>query len=259
MNNTRYNRITLFIFIATLLFVLMLAISFWQAFLSAEVSVGAWPFVFLLLALGGVAGIYFFYLQATNADRLEQHLSKRVREERIKLLQEIEKDTEEEDITVEKTNISEKVRLILPKGNYKTVETFAKKLLNNLAAETEMIQGVFYLYTPKNKTYNFLTGYALTREDPPSKFKLGESLGGQTAKSGELMVLSDIPEDYFETESGLGKSMPKYIGLLPIVNEKITLAVIEIATFIEMGDEIKELLTKVSPLIAEKLIQIQKS
>lgn len=259
MNNNRYNRITLFIFIATLLFVLMLAISFWKAFLDAEISTGAWPFIFLLLALGGVVGIYFFYLQATNSELLNEHISKLVSEERTKLLKEIEKDSQQEEETEEKIDISQKLNLLVPKGNYKSVETFAKKLLENMAKELEIVQGVFYLYAPKKKIYSFVAGYALTREESPSDFKAGENLSGQAAKTGELMVISDIPEDYFETESGLGKSKPKYIGLVPVVNEKITLAVIEIATFIELGNEIRELLTKAIPLIADKINQIQKS
>ena len=52
---------------------------------------------------------------------------------------------------------------------------------------------------------------------------------------------------------------PKYLAIVPIVDEKTTYAVIEIATFIEIGPFEKDLLEQLARQIGEKLKQLKKS
>jgi hypothetical protein len=236
----------------------MLSASFWSA-IQNEAKAGIWPFVFLILSLSGIAGMYLQYRSATNTAAISKEIERIVSEEKNKLLQVLNKEKKEKEVEIVQMDIDAKLSSLIPKGNFKTMDVFAKKLLDGFASEVQMVRGAFYLYDSKSKLYNFLAGYALTGETVPSSFKVDENLTGAAAKTAELMIVSDIPEDYFETESGLGKSKPKFLAILPVVNEKRTIAVIEIATFIDMGHELKELLSRAAVPIGEKTIQLLKS
>ena len=53
----------------------------------------------------------------------------------------------------------------------------------------------------------------------PSEFRLGEGLVGQCALEKERILLTDVPADYIQINSGLGESPPLNIIVLPILFE----------------------------------------
>ena len=63
------------------------------------------------------------------------------------------------------------------------------------------------------------------------RFKLGESLVGQSARSRRVIAAEGVPGDYIGISSGLGKATPGGIIVLPIVVEDQVLGVIELASF----------------------------
>ena len=144
----------------------------------------------------------------------------------------------------------------MPKGNIKNAAGYAEKLLKGLSDELQVSIGIAYL--AKGKKYAYLAGFALTGDTPPD-FKEGENLNGQAALSKEILIAENIPEDYFNIESGLGKSKPKTLIIVPLLHKNKTVAILEIATFIESDDKIINILNKVSTQAAEKLVQLQKS
>ncbi|MEU7280014.1 HAMP domain-containing protein [Streptomyces sp. NPDC045431] len=64
-----------------------------------------------------------------------------------------------------------------------------------------------------------------------SRFKLGESLVGQAARSRRTIAVDKLPGDYLSISSGLGQSTPVSLIVLPIVVEDQVLGVIELASF----------------------------
>ena len=65
--------------------------------------------------------------------------------------------------------------------------------------------------------------------------------------------MKDIPEDYVEITSGLGKANPKNVLIQPIVYNNSTLAIFELATFTTFSDQHLKLLELISDNIATKL------
>ncbi|MBR7835768.1 HAMP domain-containing protein [Actinospica durhamensis] len=63
------------------------------------------------------------------------------------------------------------------------------------------------------------------------RFKLGESLVGQSARSRRVIAAEGVPGDYIGISSGLGKATPGGMIILPIVVEDQVLGVIELASF----------------------------
>ncbi len=236
-----------------------MVISFWNGYMKNNVSPKVWPFIYLFFALASLT--YWFLLQKKVADDklIEDKINRKVEEERIKLLDELNKNKEDKEIIVDNAEETHAlVNKILPKGKFQSSESFVKKLLSNMAQELEVWQGIFYIADAKKKNFSYLSGYAITSEEPVRGFTLGENLNGQAAQTQELMVIDEIPEDYFHVESGLGKSKPKSLLLMPIVDKKKTIGLIELAIFIEVQEKHKKIISAISKPVAEKLVQIQK-
>ncbi|MDH6224450.1 HAMP domain-containing protein [Streptomyces sp. MJP52] len=64
-----------------------------------------------------------------------------------------------------------------------------------------------------------------------ARYRLGESLVGQAARSRRTIVVEQVPGDYVTISSGLGEAAPGSLVVLPIVVEEQVLGVIELASF----------------------------
>jgi putative methionine-R-sulfoxide reductase with GAF domain len=237
-----------------------MANSFWNVYRNNHLLLSAWPFVFIVLSLASVITMFLLNKKINDSTNLEDQIKAKVEEERIKILSELNKNKEEEKISEEDNeDIKIEVTKIIPKGKFNGADSFAKKLLSNLAQEIELAQGIFYIAGTKKKNFSFLSGYAITKEDPIQDFILGENLNGQAAQTQEMMIIDEIPENYFNVESGLGKSKPKNLILIPIVDKKKTIGLLELAFFIKLEKKHINLISAISKPIAEKLVLIQKS
>ncbi|QNP61652.1 HAMP domain-containing protein [Streptomyces genisteinicus] len=65
----------------------------------------------------------------------------------------------------------------------------------------------------------------------PERFRLGESLVGQAARSRRVIRSDSVPGDYVTISSGLGSTTPGSLIVLPIVVDDQVLGVIELASF----------------------------
>ncbi|MEN2424152.1 HAMP domain-containing protein [Streptomyces rimosus] len=65
----------------------------------------------------------------------------------------------------------------------------------------------------------------------PDRFGLGESLVGQAARSRRTIVADGVPGDYISISSGLGRTAPGSLIVLPIIVEDQVLGIIELASF----------------------------
>jgi hypothetical protein len=191
---------------------------------------------------------------------VEERIKQKVEEEIIKILDELGKNQEEKKAAAEQEeNIDALVNNMVPKGKFQSQENFAKKLLSNMADEIGLVQGIIYIAEKGKKSFRFLAGYALTSEDPVPGFKPGENLTGQTVQTQEVMIVDDIPESYFNIESGLGKSKPGSLVLIPIVEKKRSIGLLELAIFMEVHDKQRKIFSALNKPVADKLMQIQKS
>ena len=257
MNLDKRHRTRLIIlFIITFIAIILMAISFWNQGRDNDITFRIWPLLYVFLALALISYLIVFARKITNPKLIEDKIQEHVNQERQKILAEFE--TKEEEVINKSADIDKRVDTIVPKGKFKSGESFANKLLTNLSKELEASIGIFYI--SKAKKYTFLSGFALPTNEPPADFKSGENLNGEVAKSKQVSIIHDIPEDYFSIESGLGKSKPKTLIIVPVLHKGNAIGIIEIATFITDDDStMTELLHKVGKTAGEKLMQIQKS
>jgi transcriptional regulator with GAF, ATPase, and Fis domain len=111
------------------------------------------------------------------------------------------------------------------------IEDYAGRILKNMSNHFEIVQGVFFLKNQKSKQFESISTFAYTSDKGPSSFKSGEGINGQVAKDKTLMHLTSIPEGYMKIESGLGKSSPTNLLIIPLLLNKETIGIIELASF----------------------------
>ncbi|MER6303009.1 HAMP domain-containing protein [Kitasatospora sp. NPDC001539] len=108
----------------------------------------------------------------------------------------------------------------------------AELIMDELTPLVSAQYGAFYLAeeTDEGTYLNLISSYAHPDEAVGSRFKLGQSFVGQAARSKRTIAVSDLPAGYVTVSSGLGRTEPVDLVVLPIVVEEQVLGVIELAT-----------------------------
>jgi hypothetical protein len=114
-----------------------------------------------------------------------------------------------------------------------TLEIAATELLKKMAKDLEICQGVFYVQENRQDSsfYKAKGVYAyhkpIAEVDSP---EIGVGLVGQAAKDKKMLVLNELPVGYIEVISGLGKSQPSFVAIIPLINKDEVVGVMELAT-----------------------------
>jgi hypothetical protein len=233
MQTEKYRKYIIIALLIAVLFLFVEVMLFWNAYAGnpSPSSPGIFPFIFAILIVLCLGYVLNLSLQATNKDLIGDYINNQVSLERARLIKEFEQKEEKEQVTDQKEIIESKVNEIIPRGNYKNLDSLLEKYLKNLAKEINIVQGILYLKQEKTDEFKFSSGYALTNDKKIPGFKAGESLPGQVVVSSQVSLITDIPEAYFPVESGLGKSIPKQILFAPVKNNTTVIAVLELSFF----------------------------
>ncbi len=161
--------------------------------------------------------------------------------EMIRKLDETMRENTEQDWL--KTNLERFTRILQGQRELATVSTM---ILSELAPLVNAQHGIFYALTEDedgNARLRFQAGYGFkVRKHLANSFKVGEGLVGQCALEKQRILLTDVPPDYIQINSGLGESPPANIIVLPILFEGSVRAVIELASFAPFSASHQELL-----------------
>jgi HAMP domain-containing protein/signal transduction histidine kinase/CheY-like chemotaxis protein len=117
----------------------------------------------------------------------------------------------------------------------KDLNTVTNRILSELAQVVNAHYGVFYVLRQDEETFytklKLFAAYAPgSQKTMPKEFAIGESLVGQCAIEKERIILNNIPDNYVSVSSGLGKSKPSNLIVLPVLFENNIKAVIELAS-----------------------------
>ncbi|HEY3542428.1 MAG TPA: response regulator, partial [Gaiellaceae bacterium] len=100
--------------------------------------------------------------------------------------------------------------------------------------------GAFFLMDdadPEQPAYQLVASYGYkTRKKVANRFKVGESLVGQSALEKQSILITEPPDDYIRVASGLGEATPRNIIVMPVLFEDQAMAVIELASFTPFAD-----------------------
>jgi len=209
----------------------------------------------MLWAIMMASGIYLFMLAVKKAHRLwvDDERRKKEQEEEEKKSAKRSKSKSREDNTLDVASTARKLVRRIPEAE--ALEKSGQKLLKNLAQELEIMSGIFYIREGNN--FRAVAKYALASPGVAHSFTEGEGLTGQAAANQEIMVLTNFPKEYSEVFSGLGKSEPSYLAIVPIVSQNRTIAILECSGYKFEANEIeamfklftRDLRDKISPHI----------
>src|SRR5262245_58043469 len=132
-----------------------------------------------------------------------------------------------------KTNLAKFFGLMQGQRN---LQSLTDQIMSELTPVVGAQYGAFYLAESRdNQTELALTStYAYTkRKQLSNRFGLGEGIVGQCARERKAILVTEVPENYVEITSGLGKSSPRNIAVYPIFFEDQVRGVIELGSFHE--------------------------
>ncbi|UCH13072.1 MAG: PAS domain-containing protein, partial [Bacteroidales bacterium] len=141
------------------------------------------------------------------------------------------------------------------------IEKLSYNLIKNLIDYLSANQGgIFLLEGEENqeKHLNLTASYAYDRRKYLKKeIKIGEGLAGTCVLEKKTIFLKEIPEDYVEITSGLGKSNPKSLLIVPLNLDDEILGVIEIASFNVFKKHEIEFVEQVATSIASTMVTVR--
>ncbi len=195
-------------------------------------------------------------------DALGQSLMQ-MRDNLIKAKQLEEKNKKEEEKRAWATKGFADFGEILRNSSHKDIEEFASEIIINLVKYTGSNQGGIFILND-NDTNNIelelTAAYAYDRKKYVDKtIKLGEGLVGTCAIEKQSIFLTDVPDNYLEITSGLGKANPRCILIVPLKLEDEVFGVIELASFNIYEDYQIKFIEKLGESIASTLSTTKKN
>lgn len=130
------------------------------------------------------------------------------------------------------TNVAEMAKRFQGANN---PESLAQLFITTIAPLVEASYGVFYLKDGSGRSHqlNKLASYAYQQPSAigVDSFRNGEGLVGQAAQESRTILLTNVPDNYIQISSGLGKASPASLLIMPIQFEGQVIAVMELASF----------------------------
>jgi hypothetical protein len=145
-------------------------------------------------------------------------------EKKIKQLEGLD----EHQLSYQKKEILQKFQ---SKIKTKSLHQFQQTLLPAFANAFELTSGILYWFSPDSNNFKNVCNYALGKDFVANPFVNGEGFCGQAAAENKIISLTNIPEGYIETESGLGMNQPNHLYFLPINVDGGCIGLVEIASF----------------------------
>jgi len=116
----------------------------------------------------------------------------------------------------------------------KNLETVSRLIMSELTPLVSAHHGAFFMmdWEGQGPILKLTSTYAYRqRKGVDNRFRLGESLIGQCALEKKTILITRVPNDYIQINSGLGEAPPLNIIVLPVLFEGEVKAVIELASF----------------------------
>jgi PAS domain S-box-containing protein len=144
---------------------------------------------------------------------------------------------------------------------------------NDLAKLSDEIVANLVKYLKANQGALYIVDDAAEDEDPTMTMKScyawdkkkflnhkiykGEGLAGQAWQEGDIVYLTEVPQNYIRIASGLGDANPTSVLIVPLkVNDQI-FGVVEIASFTEIQDFEKDFVQKIAETIASTISTVK--
>jgi signal transduction histidine kinase/CheY-like chemotaxis protein len=127
---------------------------------------------------------------------------------------------------------------------------FASSLLSRISESIPLLYGAFYVADETRTRLIRVGGYALTNPSEAREFALGEGMVGQAAVERRSLMISTGDADHVHVTAGCATLVPKTLLFVPVVNQDILIAELELATVSPLTQRQKDLLDALLPTVA---------
>jgi len=138
----------------------------------------------------------------------------------------------------------------------------AEEIIGNLVKYLKSNQGALYIVddveSGEDPTMSMKSCYAWDKKKFLNhKIYKGEGLAGQAWQEGDIVYLTEVPQNYIKITSGLGDANPSSVLIVPLkVNDQI-FGVVEIASFNLFQDYEMEFVQKIAESIASTISSVK--
>lgn len=225
----KVKKIASIFFPVNIMFVVVTSILYYEKF--AEM-----PFFFIfnfvqLLLWGHFYGVVVFGKNFFKKEQEQTELQKNITQQKLEHKNFIEKAKNYEDFLTQLKN-----------QNIST--QFDENALNVLSKYIEIIVAVVYKKIGESN-FEPIATYALPEDVTPQKFQIDEGFCGQVVKDKSVLIIPEIPENYFTSFSGLGKGTPRNLVFIPLLEKGKVEGLIEIGLF-KVKNNYNEFFEKIS-------------
>jgi PAS domain S-box-containing protein len=146
--------------------------------------------------------------------------------------------------------------------NTNDLNKLSDEIIGNLVKYLKANQGALYIVDDaaedEDPTMTMKSCYAWDKKKFLNhKIYKGEGLAGQAWQEGDIVYLTEVPQNYIRIASGLGDANPTSVLIVPLkVNDQI-FGVVEIASFGEIQDFEKEFVQKIAETIASTISTVK--
>ncbi|WCM24653.1 response regulator [Paraburkholderia bryophila] len=151
----------------------------------------------------------------------------------------LQQQTEQTEMLQEQVWLRSGQRLLAEKVvGQTTPQLVGRAVLDFLAQYLDAAVGALYIRDRQHGTLRRIAAYGFSRESEQGSarnFEDGETLIGQAATARRTLVLRDVPDNYVQVVSATGKSAPKNLLIMPIVNDGQVNGVVELGFIRELS------------------------
>jgi len=146
--------------------------------------------------------------------------------------------------------------------NNTDLSKLADEIISNLVKYLKANQGAFYIEDDKEAgeepTMSMKACYAWDKKKFLNhKIHKGEGMAGQAWQEGDIIYLTEVPQDYIKIVSGLGDANPTSVLIVPLKVNELIFGVVEIASFNTFQDYEMEFVQKIAESIASTISSVK--
>lgn len=138
--------------------------------------------------------------------------------------------------------------------NKNSIPNYSIAVLSQICKYVSASCGAYYTYEPNEGLLYLSAAYALDDKSTKIKFRLEESLIGESVLKKEVKIIKDIPNDYIKIQSSLGSTAPRNLIIIPVYYDDQLLCAIEIAKYNDITNIEHEFLNSAQNIIANSFI-----
>ena len=127
---------------------------------------------------------------------------------------------------------------------------FGNSLLSRLSENLDLLFGAFYLGAKDHTHFTRIGAFATDVTTEPREYALGQGLVGQAAAERRSLKIMASADKALRIATGVGTVEPACVFFLPVIQQEVVIAVIELATAAPIPERQQMLLDALLPTVA---------